>query len=225
MGERVDRALLADLDAGLLPPERAVRVRAAAQADPRSAAVLDALAATRAELAALGDPVLPAHLSARWTAALRDADPCTRGPVLDPVPAASRSGRAGTRPPHRAARRRVLSALVAAAAAAALVAGLVVRSDDRLPVTRIELAALARSTVGLDDLGELADPDRRAGCLAAVGEPGAPVVGGRRVSLDGDPGVLLVLTTGVLGRFRVLVVDAACGPAGGSLLAERIVGA
>lgn len=232
MGERMDPVLLADLDAGLLPPDRAVRVRAAAQADPRATAVLDALAATRAELGALGDPVVPAHLSARWTAALRDATPArpagTGRPASHHVTAGApaRPGPAGVHRPYRAAHRRVPGVLVAAAAAAALVAGLLaVRPAERFPVTGVELAAVARSTVGLDDLGELTDPDRRAGCLAAVGEPEAPVVGGRRVSLDGDPGVLLVLTTGVLGRFRVLVVDAACGPAGGSVLAERVVGA
>ncbi|MCX6462451.1 MAG: hypothetical protein NTW05_02490, partial [Pseudonocardiales bacterium] len=54
-----DVELLADLDAGLLDPERAAAVRAAALADPRSAAVLRALAATRAELGALDTPPVP----------------------------------------------------------------------------------------------------------------------------------------------------------------------
>ncbi|MBC8092185.1 MAG: hypothetical protein H7Y15_09660, partial [Pseudonocardia sp.] len=44
-----DPALLADLDAGLLDPAHAAEVRAAALADPRSAAVLEALRVTRAE--------------------------------------------------------------------------------------------------------------------------------------------------------------------------------
>ncbi|MBC8093555.1 MAG: hypothetical protein H7Y15_16780, partial [Pseudonocardia sp.] len=49
--------------------------------------------------------------------------------------------------------------------------------------------------------------------------PGARVLGGRQVRLDGVPGVLLVLPTGVLGRFQVLVVDEACRP-----LAQDVIG-
>ncbi len=246
MARPPDLDLLADLDAGLLPPERAAQVRAAALADPRSAAALDALAATRAELSGLGDPPVPSHLAARWAAALDDAapgpsrpGPSRPGPSrLGPSrpgpsrhepsrPGPSRAGppRPGGRAPHRhptRRRRRVLGSLVAVAVVVAGV--LLARSDDRLSVTRVELAAVARSTVGLDDLGELTDPDRRDACLAAVGSADAEVAGGRRVTLDGEPGVLLILTTGVLGRFRVLVVDAACGPTGGSVLAELVIG-
>jgi len=57
-----DVRLLAALDAGLLDEATAREVRAAAEADPASRAVLDALAATRVELAAHPDPpVPPAH--------------------------------------------------------------------------------------------------------------------------------------------------------------------
>ena len=70
---RVDRTgdeLLADLDAGLLDPERAAEVREAAARDADATAVLAGLAATRAELAGLADPPLPARYAARWDAAL-----------------------------------------------------------------------------------------------------------------------------------------------------------
>ena len=56
---RPDVRLLAALDAGLLDEATAREVRAAAEADPASRAVLDALAATRAELAAEPDPPVP----------------------------------------------------------------------------------------------------------------------------------------------------------------------
>ncbi|MDN5930541.1 MAG: hypothetical protein L0I24_05685, partial [Pseudonocardia sp.] len=86
-------------------------------------------------------------------------------------------------------------------------------------LTRVELAGFARSTVGTTDLGVLADPARRDGCLAAAGHPGAAVLGGRQVRLDGTPGVLLVLSTGELGTFRVLVVTPGC-----AVLADDVVG-
>jgi hypothetical protein len=68
--ERPDVRLLAELDAGLLDEATAREVRAAAEADPASRAVLDALAATRAELAAQPDPPVPPALAERWSAAL-----------------------------------------------------------------------------------------------------------------------------------------------------------
>lgn len=74
-----DVPLLADLDAGLLDPDHAQEVRRAAEADPRSAEVLDALAATRADLAAVPAPVAPPDLVAGWLAALDAA--C--GPAVD----------------------------------------------------------------------------------------------------------------------------------------------
>ena len=95
-------------------------------------------------------------------------------------------------------------------------------------VARMDLAAFGRATLGVDDLGPLDDPIRREGCLRAVAPTGVRpddrVLGGRQVVLDGRPGVLLVLATGVLGRFRLVVVDPACGPDGGALMAEVVVG-
>ena len=55
-----DRETLAELDAGGLDADRAAQVRAAAIADPAASAVLQALAVTRAELAAQPTPPVPA---------------------------------------------------------------------------------------------------------------------------------------------------------------------
>ena len=44
--------------------------RAAPEPDPSTAAVREALAATRADLAALADPPVPPAVAARWSAAL-----------------------------------------------------------------------------------------------------------------------------------------------------------
>jgi len=49
------------------------------------------------------------------------------------------------------------------------------------------------------------------------------LLGGRRVVLDGRPGVLLVLATGTRGQLHVVTVDPGCGPAGGTLLAQVTV--
>ncbi|MHA6786061.1 hypothetical protein ACVGOW_34435 [Pseudonocardia saturnea] len=283
-----DVRLLADLDAGLLDPARAREVRRAALADPRSAAVLDALAATRADLAAVPVPVAPPDLVAGWMAALgtagvRPEDPAgdatpdsgtadgsapargedlgvasaptgpaaqhpaphpaaqhpaphpaaqhpapqhspgdDAGPVTGPPPPAHPVRPApGLRPRYRGPRpttpRR--RGWVLLAAAAALVVGVLALPAGPPDLTRVELAGFARSTVGTTDLGVLADPARRDGCLSAAGHPGAVVLGGRQVRLDGTPGVLLVLSTGELGAFRVLVVTSGC-----AVLADDVVG-
>lgn len=273
-----DVHLLADLDAGLLDPARAREVRRAALADPRSAAVLHALAATRADLAAVPAPVAPSDLVAGWMAALETggagphrqtdaADDAAPGrsapddsassrsqdlgaasepagpPAQDPAAAQDPSlggdgpvpGRVttgppvrpapghrtwpGTRGPHSTTLRRRGWVLLAAAAAALVVGVLALRPAGPPDLTRVELAGFARSTVGSTDLGALADPTRRDGCLTAAGHPGAAVLGGRQVRLDGMPGVVLVLSTGELGRFRVLVVTPGC-----AVLADDVVG-
>jgi len=208
-----DVARLAECDAGLPDDDEAAVRRRAAQADPQGAAVLDALAATRAELAAAGEPELPPALAARWAAALAAE------------PAVARPPRARRRP----ARRRVLlaaAAVAAAAAAAAGVVGLGTSGQPVLTVSRVDLVAVATSTVGTVDVGALADPGRREACLRAVlpDAAGERLLGGRRVVLDGRPGVLLVLATGTRGGLRVVTVDPGCGPAGGALLAQVRVG-
>ena len=208
-----DVARLAECDAGLPDDDEAAVRRRAAQADPQGAAVLDALAATRAELAAAGEPELPPALAARWAAALA-AEPA----VVQPP-----------RAPRRPGRRRVLLAAAAVAAAAASAAGVVglgTSGQPVLTVSRVDLVAVATSTVGTVDVGALADPGRREACLRAVLQDaaGERLLGGRRVVLDGRPGVLLVLATGTRGGLRVVTVDPGCGPAGGALLAQVRVG-
>jgi hypothetical protein len=194
-----DVELLADLDAGLLDHDRADAVRTAARADPRSAAVLDALAATRAELGALAPPPVPPLVAARWSAALADLDP--------PAPAVP------------ARHRRVLLA-AAALLVALLGAGVLVVTgalDPRttVAVTGVDLGAVGRGAIGQRDFG----PVEPAGCLAGLGVPGG-VAGGRTVRFQGTPGVLLVVTPGERGRIRVVVVDEACS----RLLADTPIG-
>jgi hypothetical protein len=89
-------------------------------------------------------------------------------------------------------------------------------------VSAVQLAAAAREAMGVGDAGPLADAGRRAACLRAVAPDVAPepLIGGRQVQFEGQRGTLLVLGTGRLGSFRVVVVDAGCE----HLLASQLVG-
>jgi hypothetical protein len=209
--EPVDVPALAALDADLPDAAEAGERRRAARSDPRAAEVLDALSATRADLAALPEPEVPPAVAARWAATV----------------AAERSRQPAGRPSGRPLRSRVLLAVLAAAAAVAVVVvGAPRPGPPVLTVSRVDLVAVATAAVGTVDVGALADPDRRQACLRAVlpDAAGLRLLGGRRVVLDGRPGVLLVLATGTRGGLDVVTVDPGCGPAGGTLLARVTVG-
>lgn len=84
----------------------------------------------------------------------------------------------------------------------------------------VAIGALNRS-----DYGPLDTPQKRAACLAANGlDPNRQPAGGARVTLDGKPGVLMVLTTGQLARFRLLVVGPDCATGNPDTLANTVVG-
>jgi hypothetical protein len=71
----------------------------------------------------------------------------------------------------------------------------------------------------------LADPARRSACLVAHGLPaGTPVLGSRQVLVDGAPGTLLVLPTGLAARFRLLAVGPECSPGRPATLVDLTVG-
>jgi hypothetical protein len=238
---RPDLAQLADLDAGVLEPAQAAQVRAAAAAHPESAAVLHALAATRDELAELAAPPVPPEFAARWAAAL-EAEAATgqRSPDVEAGPPLSsldrqrpaRRRRPPSRAPGRTAAtrpswRRPWAAVGAAAVLAVLVGVLASRPGPEPSIDRVNLAAVARSAIGSVDAGALSDPARRAGCLRAAAPalaPDAPLVGGRQVTSGGRQAVLLVLVTGRLGSFDVVVVDSECGPGHGMLLESMMIG-
>jgi hypothetical protein len=207
----VDVPALAALDADLPDAGEAAERRRAARTDPRAAEVLDALSTTRADLAALPEPEVPPAVAARWAAAV----------------AAEHPQQPSSRPSGRRSRSRVLLAVLAAAAAVAVVVvGAPRPGPPVLTVSRVDLVAVATAAVGTVDVGALADPDRRQACLRAVlpDAAGLRLLGGRRVVLDGRPGVLLVLATGTRGGLDVVTVDPGCGPTGGTLLARVTVG-
>ena len=119
--------------------------------------------------------------------------------------------------------------LIAVLAGTGLVRGWPGSSPAPPPVDRARLAAVGLSSAGIHDTAGLDDPARRAACLRAANPPGvspdAGLAGGRRVTYEGQPGVLLVLTNGRRGAFDIVVVDPACGQRGGTLLSAVRVGA
>ncbi len=180
--------------------------------DPRTAAAVDRV---RAELAALPEAPMPPDVADRIARTLGGT-----GASADASPA---------RIPRRS--RVATRAAVVACAAASLIAAIVALpgagSTDPTPAgSEDELRSAGAVTFGQEGAGALADPVRRRDCLAATGvpEPGAALLGGRPYAVDGTPGTLLVLGTAVTGRYRLVVVDAGCGPTGGRVLAEAVVG-
>ncbi len=178
---------------------------------------LAALAATRAELAALPEPEVPPAVAARWEAALAAERDRARPAADELLPT----------PRRRRLRPRVVLAVsaVAAAVVAAVVLGAPRPAPPVITVSGVDLVTVATSAVGVVDVGDLGDPARREACLRAVLPDAARerLLGGRRVILDGRPGVLLVLATGARGVLHVVTVDPGCGPAGGTLLAQVTV--
>jgi hypothetical protein len=217
--------VLADLHSGALDTAVAQHLWPRVRQDPAAMAVLDALDLTRAELTALGTspaPPMPAHLAARLDAALAAAAGTHVAPVLDLARARKkRNQRVGW----------VAGVLVAAAAAAVAVIAIPHGgttggrpSAVGTPVTSLNSATLT-AALGRSDYGPLADPTRRAACLAAnQQDPNQTPAGAMQVTLAGKPGVLLVLTTGKLAQYRLLVVGPNCAAGNPDRLAEAVVG-
>lgn len=84
------------------------------------------------------------------------------------------------------------------------------------------------SVVGREDptLGDPRDPaSRLRGCLAANGVSGSvPVLGSGPVVLDGQRRTVVLLTTGVAGRFDALVVGEGCGPGRPEFVSRQTIG-
>jgi hypothetical protein len=175
-----------------------------------------ALAATRAELAAEPPLRMPRDLAGRLAEELdrvdREADGVARAP----------------RAP--AARRRRPVVLTAAAAAVAVALALPVAQGPADPGDAApDLAGAVAATLAAPPSGPFTDRSRLGACLSAVGAaPPGPVVGTRETTMNGRSGVLVVMTTGVLGRFRVVLAEPGCGldtpAAGGALLVDSVLG-
>lgn len=219
--------LLADLQAGLLDDHTAAALRRRARTDPAIAHQLATLDRVRRDLVALGSdatsaPDVPPEVTARVVAALRSQPP--------PTPAAAHGG--------RRVRFRTLAAaagLIAVVAAGVVDTTMLVRDDSSRPGTDTAVSTVARSGGGVPlpdaqilalltqspDLDSLADPQRRASCLGALGYPsGTPVLAARPLDVRGRPGVLLVLPGDVPSRVDAVVVAPNCSSVDTGLLAR-----
>jgi hypothetical protein len=230
--------ILADLHAGALPDAVASGLWPRVRAAPQAGAVLAALDATKVDLAALGQapaPAMPADFAARLDAALAE-ETRTRatkgGPAFAPVVDINAA--------RRRSRRIGWTAGLVAVAAALIGAAIVVlpgigstsgSSTAAAPTNEPAVTSGQLGSVALADAlhksnyGPLADPTQLTGCLTANGlDPNQKPVGANQITLDGKPGTLLVLTTGQLAQFRVLVVGPTCAAGNPATLANQVIG-
>lgn len=239
--------LIADLHAGVLPEDEARAVRAQVEADPASRRVLAALDATVEDLR--GAPVEPIEPPPAVAAAidatlrsLRDGGaPSQSGPepADDPRVVSLDAAR-------DARRRRGLLVAAAVAVVVAVASGVIaistatrpssdtVRADPTAdtgtaPGSSPTASAVSLlSVVGRTDpgLGSPDDPNSRLrGCLSANGVPATvDVVGSGPVVLDGTRRIVVLLTTGVAGRFEALVAGEGCGAGRPETVSRQVIG-
>lgn len=217
--------LIADLHAGVLPPEVAAQLRPRVEADAEAAEILRALDATLEDLQALPPIPMPDHVAARIDAALA----AEARPGIAPVVSLNDA---------RKRRNRRLGiggggVLVAAAAAFGIVLavspGTQQTSNDAQPpaatssntadaapplaLQRDELGSAVGEVLKAQNYGPLETPDRLAGCLKGGGitSSGTPL-GISPINLEGKDAVMAILPAG-LGEFRLVVLDPkTCGP-------------
>lgn len=227
--------LIADLHAGVLPPEVAAQLRPRVEADPEAREVLQALDATLADLEALPPIPMPDHVAARIDAALAaEARPAAPVVSLDEA---------------RRRRNRRLGlgggVLVAAAAAFGVVFAVspggqqantpgdaapapTTNSNVSAPLSlkRDELGSAVGEVLKAQNYGPLETPDRLAGCLKGGGitSSGNPL-GISPINLEGKDAVMAILPAG-LGKYRLVVLDpTTCGPdQPAGVLADTTVG-
>lgn len=156
--------------------------------------------------------------------------PAPEGGTVHDHSSRRRPAPASRRPPRGPSRRRLRPALLAAAvlAAAAVAGALWIPREPARSAGEVDLVREGLAVRGDFDVGELADPARRAACLRAVAPrgvaPDAPLLGGRDVVVQGREGVLLLLAAGGRGRLHVVVVTPGCGPDSGALLGAETIG-
>jgi hypothetical protein len=219
---------LADLQAGLVDDDIAAHLRKRVRADPDARQTMNALNRVRREVAALGtDP-----------SSAPDVDPAT----VDRIGATLRKQHAVHRGrlPRRARLTVAATGLVAVAVAVWLGTGALITAPPSTPSrpTTIERITVSRPPVTIPlsdqqilalldaepDFGALANPRRRASCLAGLGYPAdARVLGARPVDIGGRPAVLLLLPADTPGAVSALAVAPTCSAVDTGLSADRIV--
>ncbi|MGC4934458.1 hypothetical protein ACLQ3C_12325 [Gordonia sp. DT30] len=234
--------LLADLDAGVLDPYLAAYIRSRIADDPAAQETLAVLVRLRGELRSL--PVsthpVPGWVDARTQqtlAAIRD-EVSGRPPPGNPAAAAT-----DVRPLRR--RRSIPSSpqavgllSLAAAILVAVVVGVILLArptdagsgphhaqPDRTSTPAASGAAAALSVLGHTDSAPFASRAALLRCTAANAVPSStPVLGSGPVVIDGTPRAVILLGTGVAGRFLALVVDPTCDTGNPATISRTVIG-
>ncbi|NKE59848.1 hypothetical protein FXN61_24795 [Lentzea sp. PSKA42] len=223
MGPPWSLDLIADLHAGVLPPEVAAQLRPRVEADAEAREVLQALDATLEDLQALPPIPMPDDVAARIDAALA-AEARPAAPVVSLDEARKRRNR-----------RLGLGGGVLVAAAAAFGVVLAVSPGGKqadtpgdaapaptsnsnvsapLSVRGDNLGAAVGDVLKAQNYGPLETQDRLAGCLQGGGIAStSKPLGISPINLDGKDAVMAILPAGVVGQFRLVVLDPkTCGP-------------
>ncbi|MBT0567751.1 hypothetical protein [Williamsia sp. CHRR-6] len=229
--------VLADLHAGVLADDEAAALWPRVNADPEATAVIEALEATRHQLATSTiQPIAPppqvcaqieatlATIAAEVTASSGVADLATH-----------RTRRSGWRHPRALVGAASAAAVLAVVATVAIVAG---GGGDSTPT---RTAAGPSTTIGADQLppatallavlgrtggAPFTDQARLRRCLQANGVPDqTPVLGSGPITVRTGPAAVVLLGTGVAGRFDALVVTLDCDTGNPGLLTRTTIGA
>lgn len=226
--------LLADLHAGVLDEHAAAELWPRVQSDPEARAILEALQSVTVDLASLATapaPPMPADVAARIDNALA-AEAHGVAPVVDLAAA------------HHRRNRRIgwISGVVAVAAAAVAAVAITVPGSSNQTGTPVAAppqsgqpagsglalrsdqpqAAVGQLSTGAKDYGPLGDAQHLSTCLQQAGFAAtAAPIGVRPGTLDGQPAVFALLTTGRLAEFRLVALSPDCGP---KPLLDRVVG-
>ncbi|MGJ0118654.1 hypothetical protein ACQ7HM_05565 [Williamsia sp. MIQD14] len=238
--------LVADLHAGVLPEDEAAVLWPRVRADPAARRILDALDATRADLASapVADEAPPAAVAAAIDATLTNLEQQSRAPRTPAQTEVESLADARARLRDAGRRRGLLIALAAAAvisvvtlvvaiSTASMSSQGTVTNADPSP-TSVPSAGAAISPVALLSVlgrsgasfdGSPADAARLQRCLGANGvEPSTPVVGSGTLTVDGGPRTVVLLGTGQAGRFDALVVGTDCDTGRPSLISRQRIG-
>lgn len=230
--------LLADLHAGVFDEQTAAQLHRRAAADSQAREILAALDATVADLRTLPQqrtPPMPDAVATRLDAAVAAEVQRAIPPAVVGL-SARRSRRAGWAGLAILTAAAVTTGVVALSGPQLETAGTPqakdvlgsatgVRSPEPRALTRSNLGSALDQALRARDYGPLTPPQLLQNCLAANGvSGGGEPLGALEVTVDGRPGVLLVLPTGRIAQVRLLVVGPNCGPDNPSHLAEYLVG-
>ncbi len=238
--------VLADLHAGVLDEAEAAQLWPLVNADPDARAILDALDATRADLASLSDaPVepMPAEFAARLDAALAAEAATFRATTRPPAPAPQQTAQVTDLAAARRRRNQRLgwgAGILTAAAAAVVAVAVVVPSAKQDSTPNVAAPppsgpsvgsdgngaqALLGKTLGVRDFGPLQTEQRLDQCISAYGlDTKIRPVGVRPVNVEGKSAILTTFTTGKLAQYRLIAFGAECGPGDPAVLFDKIVG-